>query len=490
MKRSTRAIIVPSFMAVLLSLAWLTRAGDVNPPGGPVGDTYPSLGFKTLFEAEPRTPVQRLPGSATAVHRIAQSGSYYLTANIVAPAGRHAIEIAADDVTVDLNGFQLRGQGSPGWSGVFVESVGGPYVSIAVVNGSVRGWNGAGIDLQNASNTRVERIRAFGGGGAGVAVGANSAVVDCHTEANFVGIVAGELCVIRGCIAQFNLTGGIAAGSQGAVSGCAAEGNQGPGFSAGAASTFINCTSRNNFLGKGGAPGFQVDDGATFDNCTAEINTGDGFAGVNGCTFTGCSAKSNGGVGIVAFDDAHVGDCNASGNGFIGVWINGGTVAHCTVDSNVFGGVASFGLPINVVGCDVSRNGDVGIYLDAPGRVEGCNVVENGGHGIRVFSDAVVMGNNCAANGLIVLAAGILVVDSDNRIEGNTCTDANRGIDVDGAGNIVIRNTCSGNATNWEIAPGNAVAPIVQATTNAAAINGNTYAGSLGNTDPNANFTY
>ena len=37
---------------------------------------------------------------------------------------------------------------------------------------------------------------------------------------------------------------------------------------------------------------------------------------------------------------------------------------------------------------------------------------------------------------------------------------------------------------------GNAVAPIVQASTNAGAIGGNTYTGNLGSTDSNANFTY
>lgn len=65
-----------------------------------------------------------------------------------------------------------------------------------------------------------------------------------------------------------------------------------------------------------------------------------------------------------------------------------------------------------------------------------------------------------------------------------------RGIDVDGAANIIIRNTCSGNGVNWTIAAFNVVAPIIAAFSNQAAINGNSCSGSLGSTDPNANFTH
>ena len=86
--------------------------------------------------------------------------------------------------------------------------------------------------------------------------------------------------------------------------------------------------------------------------------------------------------------------------------------------------------------------------------------------------------------------AGVHVAGNDSRIEGNNCTGSDRGIYVDAAGNIIIKNTCSGNTINWDIAIGNAVAPIVSATTNGAAISGNTYTGSLGSTDPNANFSY
>lgn len=61
---------------------------------------------------------------------------------------------------------------------------------------------------------------------------------------------------------------------------------------------------------------------------------------------------------------------------------------------------------------------------------------------------------------------------------------------MDGPGNIIIRNTCSGNTTSWDIVAGNALGPIVGASTNAGAVIGNTYTGSFGSADPNANFTF
>src|SRR6185295_5655029 len=93
-----------------------------------------------------------------------------------------------------------------------------------------------------------------------------------------------------------------------------------------------------------------------------------------------------------------------------------------------------------------------------------------------------VRGCQCYANSGnpgIVLSTGVI----NCRVEGNNLTNNGTGIRIVSAGNIVVRNTCSDNTTNnWDIAIGNAVAPIVQASTNGAAITGNTYAGSLGST--------
>ncbi len=67
----------------------------------------------------------------------------------------------------------------------------------------------------------------------------------------------------------------------------------------------------------------------------------------------------------------------------------------------------------------------------------------------------------------------------------SACRARSAASEVAGSGNIIIKNTCSHNTINWVIAAGNALAPIVQASINTA-VSGNTYAGSLGSTEPNA----
>jgi parallel beta-helix repeat protein len=123
--------------------------------------------------------------------------------------------------------------------------------------------------------------------------------------------------------------------------------------------------------------------------------------------------------------------------------------------------------------------------------VADCTARFNTLDGIRCFSDCVIRGNTCALNGSGSDGAGIHATSSNNRIEGNNCTSADRGIDVDAAGNIIIRNTCADNTIDWVIAANNVVGPIIDRRTPAsAAVSGFSAPSSLGSTDANANFSY
>jgi hypothetical protein len=100
----------------------------------------------------------------------------------------------------------------------------------------------------------------------------------------------------------------------------------------------------------------------------------------------------------------------------------------------------------------------------------------------------VIRGNTCSTNGEGGDGAGIHATGAKNRIEGNNCTGADRGIDVDAPLNFITRNAASGNTTNWDVAAGN-VCLVVQGVAGAAIL-GNTGGVAPGSTDPNANFTY
>jgi len=221
------------------------------------------------------------------------------------------------------------------------------------------------------------------------------------------------------------------------------EGNGGRGILAGAASTLTGCTAYSNT-----GIGISANVGNTVTGCTANSNGGTGISTNSGSTVTGCTALSNGGDGIRASA--------------------GGTVTGCTASFNTADGINAGG----------------------GSTVTGCTAYANTGDGIEVTNDCRVTDNTCDSNG-IGDGAGIHATSSDNRIEGNNCTDADRGIDVDLAGNIIIKNTCSGNVINWTIAANNVCGPILDRTVPAsAAISGNSAPDSTLSTHPHANFTY
>lgn len=237
--------------------------------------------------------------------------------------------------------------------------------------------------------------------------------------------------------------------------------------------------------------GISVGNGSTVTNCVAFNNAVDGISAEYGCTITNCSAYRNGETGIIVHNTGNtVSNCSAFDNNIEGIHAGRGcTITNCSVSWNESG--INTGEGSVVLNCSVIENTAVGIYARNSSTVADCAVQANTLDGILCTSFCMLRGNTCAGNGLGAgNGAGIHATGTDNRIEGNNCIGADRGIDVDFTGNIIIKNSSSGNTTNWDIVIGNAVAPIVQATTNGAAISGNTYAGNLGSTDPNANFTY
>ena len=64
-----------------------------------------------------------------------------------------------------------------------------------------------------------------------------------------------------------------------------------------------------------------------------------------------------------------------------------------------------------------------------------------------------------------------------------------RGIDVDFGGNLIVRNSASGNTTDYEISTHNKVGVIVSGP-NSGAISGSTGGAGVGPTAPWANFSF
>jgi hypothetical protein len=202
--------------------------------------------------------------------------------------------------------------------------------------------------------------------------------------------------------------------------------------------------------------GFFLGFGYIVRSCHAANNTSNGFSTQGSGIIQSCVATGNGGVGISA--SGRLTGCYAAANGQQGIQASG-TVSECHTVGNDSGG-ARFSYAV----------------------VESCRFED----GAEVQTGCIVRGNGCFRPG----NTAMLVSGTDNRIEGNTFTNSTFGLSIIAPGNIVIRNTSGGNSINWSIVAGNALAPVVQALTNASTFNGNVYTGNLGSTDPNANFTY
>jgi len=236
-----------------------------------------------------------------------------------------------------------------------------------------------------------------------------------------------------------------------------------------------NITIRNGSVRNWGDEGVDLGTNSAESSAVIDVrasgNAGSGIASGGSSTVTGCSALSNTGDGITT--------------GF------GSTVTGCTARFNLSDGISA-GPGSTVTGCTAGSNTGDGITAGDGSTVTGCTARFNDGDGIEVSSDCRVTDNTCDGNGNDGgNGAGIHVTGSGNRIEGNNCTDADRGIDVDSAGNIIIRNTCAGNTIEWTIAANNVCGPILDRTAPAsAAINGTSAPSSLATSDANANFTF
>ncbi len=176
------------------------------PPQG-----TPSSAIKSPGPIEARTPVDatHTPGNAETLFRITRPGSYYLTGNITGVSNKYGIEILADNVTFELNGFSLLGK-SNALSGINVPN---GYANIIVRDGTISGYS-LGIRC-SAANATMERLTISSSATYGVLCGDACVVRDCTVNGNSLqGVyVAGSGCLIIGNNCIGNNTANVACGA-------------------------------------------------------------------------------------------------------------------------------------------------------------------------------------------------------------------------------------------------------------------------------------
>lgn len=255
-----------------------------------------------------------------------------------------------------------------------------------------------------------------------------------------------------------------------------------------AGSSTQNLIVRNGTTNAWGVDGIGLGFSAVVvESIVAEGNGQDGIDVGSQSVVRSCIGHSNTLRGIIVGTGSTVSACTASANGAQGIVTNSrSTVTACAAEGNTGDGIsASFGTLI--ADCSSGSNTGNGIAISQGGMVSRCFVSFNGGNGIVTGNDGAIVGNACDNNA----TANIVATSSDNRIEGNTCTDSAIGIRVVSAGNIIIRNTCSGNTTDWDFVANNNFGPILDRRAPAsAAVSGFSAAGTLTTTDPHANISF
>ena len=171
---------------------------------------------------------------------IPDSGSYVLTANL--SAAGDCLVVAADFVTIDLNGFTIAGNGS----GSGIRSDGDFRQGIRITNGTIRGFQ-TGVDFAfTGAQITVERLHVIGNSNVGIGVNQQALVKDCVLAENGDGINVGARSLLTGNDSSFNTASGIAAGVGSTIIGNTVGVNGNNGLVAGNSSTVLNNTAQVN----------------------------------------------------------------------------------------------------------------------------------------------------------------------------------------------------------------------------------------------------
>ncbi len=415
----------------LLLIAGPAFAGPLSPPSGPIGSTG-------RFGARIEVNAQNTPADVDAQFNITQPGSYYLSGDVVVAGFLSGIEITADDVTLDLNGYTVRPAMS-GLDGVRLTGV----TNTSVRNGVVRGFIGRGVEGFQSFATTVEGVRAIDNNGGGIRVDNGGLVRACMSTGNGgPGFDLVDDSVLLDSVASANGGAGVKADVS-VVSRCLISNNTEEGI----VSTLSLVVHASTVTGNG-AEGIKISTNLTLTDSTI---TGNGAAGVDvakGLTMRGCNSSNNQGAGVALADFGTIESCttndNAGGGMDLGSWI---TVRACTAVSNDSYGFDGF-QRTSFYDCHASVNEDAGFRLNFSGIMRGCVADFNTGDGVVLDQGGgCLILNNAIANNS---AVGIRVLNTSgsNRIEGNHLVGMAQGVIAFGSTNFVVRNSASGAAFN------------------------------------------
>jgi len=249
--------------ALLALAAGAAFAGPLDPPAGPVAPTG-----KTLAEVEPRIAINSIntPGDSSWMHRITQPGSYYLTGNLVVSPNKSGIFIDAENVTIDLNGFEISYSGPDSdSSGIEASDDEIPERGCTVKNGAIRGFHGSGVSLDDSSTVENVRVRGNGSSSYGILVSSHGRVSGCSVTGANIGIAASYAAIVENCTSAENSQSGYSVVGA-VVRGCTAMNNASYGIYAQAGAVVEGNRLYNNGVASGSAIAIAGEGSVVRDN--------------------------------------------------------------------------------------------------------------------------------------------------------------------------------------------------------------------------------
>lgn len=277
------------------------------------------------------------------------SGSYRLTGNLVDDdfAGPVIIEITADRVALDLNGFEVS---SPS----FARTIFGSNSEVSVTNGRIRGRGG--IELGRASS--VDRIHVSGvgdhGEDAALRLGDDCRMTNSAVTHNFDtdGVAVGSNCYISGNVISHNnnsFSNGLRAGSNSVITDNVVSNNHDCNIECGTDAQspdvrgcLIQGNTANGSIENGG---IRADDSTLINNVASNNGVAGLSAGNPGIMCSNCTL-----IGNVANDNLGVGFADASGvSGYSNNQFNNNNGGNA--NPQVSGGIE---MGINICGADTA----------------------------------------------------------------------------------------------------------------------------------------
>lgn len=251
---------------------------------------------------------------------ISASGNYILTSDLLQPSPTiGVIDVTAEDVTINLNGFAIRGTNE---CSMTTRNMSGILVSDDVTCTTQNGGFGvkstaAGLTVHNGRITRV--------GGIGVYAASRARVFDIEvSHTGSYGLLVGSSSFVRDAVLTLGYGSGI--------------------FENGNGGAYNNITAS-----KYDRMGFEALSNAAITNCTASWNAFFGYDLRLGTTATNISAARNGNHGISAARTLIM-HCNTAWNGGMGLSGSGG-YGYCVIEDNQGGTVSGLNLLATSV-CD------------------------------------------------------------------------------------------------------------------------------------------